>query len=671
MMRIVLVGLLSCCLQLTGWAQVYSETNSTLQQEWQAEERPELVEEEDIQQAIWQERRRYPLDINRADSMDWMEFGVLSSTQVHQILTYRSLFGRFIDVHELQAVPGISLPLLRMLRPWIYVASVDQTIQPVSVSHQLLLRLSGGTRSSGFQQQYGGLSMQAVLRYRFRSRDWQAGFLAEQDAGERWRKFGADFYSFFLSRQRPGSPVRWIIGDYQFSFGQGLLIGQQIGGNRSIYPEQLIRSPQGLEPYRGIGEFAFFRGVALRWRKHRNALDFFASYRKLDGSFQEDSTGFSSVSTLYTTGIRRTEGELARRGNLSLLTTGASWNRSFAGLTMGALWIRHQLGQYMQASDHPRNRYAFYGRVWMGTSLYARGEWRNWLYAAEWVWSSQRRMALQAAATWSLDRRFDLSVVFRHASPGYTAWFGQALSASSRFTNETGLLTAVVFRWSKRWESGFFVDRWQHPWMRYLAHFPSVGGQWQLQTVYRPKRSVQWTMVYRETERMESESGETPRLPLPQPVLQRQFRVALQVDEWVAWRWRIRGAWNQWRPRSGAVSESGLAWSAELRWQPPMKPWRVQFQWMSSRVSAYDARVYIQQADLPGLNQLAMLDQDGQSMALVIQYQFSGALRLNAMARRGHEATQIIDRERFILVGSDPSWFWRFQVLFSPGSRSD
>ena len=670
-MRVFVFVLIGVGFTLISRAQTVEESASLLQQEWQAEDRPELMEEEDIQQQVWQERRKHPLDINQADSLDWMELGLFQASQVKQILHYRAIFGRFLDIHELQAIPGIPVNTWRFLRPMLVVASVDQQIQPANVQHQLLVRLAGGTRATEYQRMYGGVAVQALVRYRVKSSHWQAGFLAEQDAGERWRRMGADFQSFFLSRQRPGSPVRWIIGDFQFSFGQGLLIGQQVGGNRSIYPEQLIRAPQGLMPYRGIGEFAFFRGAALRWRQKRSEWEGFVSYRRLDGTMQEDTLGFTTVSTLYTSGIRRTASERARRNNLGLWTTGLSYHRSSRGLTWGSLLLRHQLSESMQPANHPRNRYAFAGDHWLGISAYLRGEWRNVLYTAESVWSSRDRVAVQAMASWSLDRRLDLSVVFRHASPGYTAWFGQALSASSRFTNETGLLTALVFRWSKRWESGFFVDRWQHPWMRYLAHYPALGSQWQAQLAFKPKRNVQWLMVYRVTERLESESGDLPTLPQPFLIQQRQIRMALQVDEWAAWKWRIRGVWNRRKQAGSGIQDNGLAWSAELKWQPPRQRWRLHLQWVTSRVPSYQARVYLQQADLPGLNQLTMWDSDGRSAAMMLQYRISPSLQVFGLARYGTEFAQIAEQERFIRVVGQSTWFWRFQLQYSPSSRQE
>lgn len=650
-------------------AQSSTETQASIQQEWQAEDRPELVEEEDGQHVIWQERLRHPLNINRADSLDWIELGVLSPTQVHNILQYQRVFGLYLDVHELQAVPGISSALLKQLRAWIYVSAIDQQTQPEFVQHQLLLRWSGGTRATAFREEYGGWGVQGLLRYRFRARDWQAGFLAEQDAGELWRKTGADFYSFFVSRQRRGSPVRWVLGDYQFSFGQGLLIGQQVGGNRSVYPEQLIRAPQGLAPYRGAGEFAFFRGGALAWKSRWGEIESMVSYRRLDGSIQEDSSGFTSVGTLYTMGIRRTASERARRGSLGLFTTGLVWHQQYNGLVLGGLLLHHRLDRLLLPADHPRNRYAFRGNQWTGGSLYARGEWRNMLYVGEWVWSSNQRMAMQVAATWSVDRRLDISAVFRHASPGYTAWFGQALSASSRFTNETGLLLTGLVRWSKQWEFGFLVDRWHHPWMRYLVHYPTYGTQWQGQVVFRPKRSVQWMVVYRATQRFVSESGDEPILPLPQPVCQQQWRLGVQVDEWAAWRWRFRMVLNRWQRGELAEPLVGIAWAGELRWQPPRRGWRVHVQWTTSRVPDFNARVYLQQIDLPGLNQLAMLDGNSTNLNLVVHCRVARSVQLGLVARRSVDWAYEIGNQRITGDAAFHSWFWRLQLQLTPGAQ--
>ena len=50
--------------------------------------------------------RRNPLNMNTADENDLRELKILSGLQIANFISYRKLFGKFISIYELQAVPA-------------------------------------------------------------------------------------------------------------------------------------------------------------------------------------------------------------------------------------------------------------------------------------------------------------------------------------------------------------------------------------------------------------------------------------------------------------------------------------------------------------------------------------------------------------------------------------
>src|SRR5437763_14065768 len=54
-------------------------------------------------------RRKHPLDINSATESDLKRLHLLTEIQINNLIAYKKSFGKLIDIHELQSVPGWDL----------------------------------------------------------------------------------------------------------------------------------------------------------------------------------------------------------------------------------------------------------------------------------------------------------------------------------------------------------------------------------------------------------------------------------------------------------------------------------------------------------------------------------------------------------------------------------
>src|SRR4026209_1505215 len=66
--------------------------------------------------------RKNPVNLNTADENDLKELKILSGLQIANFISYRKLFGKFISVYELQAVPSWDIQTIRKLLPFITLA---------------------------------------------------------------------------------------------------------------------------------------------------------------------------------------------------------------------------------------------------------------------------------------------------------------------------------------------------------------------------------------------------------------------------------------------------------------------------------------------------------------------------------------------------------------------
>src|ERR1700733_4537238 len=63
----------------------------------------------------------HPLDLNTAEEKDLFNFQFLTRFQIDNFLQYRSLLGKFIDLHELQAIPGWDIYTIRSILSFVII----------------------------------------------------------------------------------------------------------------------------------------------------------------------------------------------------------------------------------------------------------------------------------------------------------------------------------------------------------------------------------------------------------------------------------------------------------------------------------------------------------------------------------------------------------------------
>jgi len=151
-----------------------------------------------------------PLNLNYAGEGELQELRLLSPVQIANLLSYRHLLGNFINIYELQAIPGWGVALLRRLKPYISVSTKVDAFRNIRdrLKNGENILLSRATRvvekSKGYLPDtatnfYPGSPQKILVRYQYRYKNLlQYGITAETDAGEQFFKGaqtnGFDFY---------------------------------------------------------------------------------------------------------------------------------------------------------------------------------------------------------------------------------------------------------------------------------------------------------------------------------------------------------------------------------------------------------------------------------------------------------------------------------------------
>ena len=277
----------------------------------------------------------HPINLNTATEEQLQALLILNSTQLFDLLKYRNESGPLLSIYELQVIESFTELTIRLLEPFVVVDDSNQNdwkglIKRViqEKNNYLVSRLertvetkAGYQETSTSSMQYAGPATKWYNRFRISSPgDFSFGLTAENDAGEKlqWnapkKQYTFDYLSIHAQVQNKGKLMNLIIGDYQAQFGQGLTLGGGFGmGKGSETITTMRRSNLGFIPYTSAIEFGFFRGSAASMQVNKNiTLHTFLSSLWRDGRVTMND-GNETVSSLFLTGMHRTESEIAGR----------------------------------------------------------------------------------------------------------------------------------------------------------------------------------------------------------------------------------------------------------------------------------------------------------------------------------------------------------------------
>lgn len=503
--------------------------------------------------------RTYPLDLNRAGETQLRELRLLDDRQIAALLRYRQQAGPLIALYELQAVPGFDLETIRRLLPFV---TIDGDLQDFQVplprlfrkgKNELFLRWQRILEAQrGYQPpppgtspaRYRGDPNYLYLRFRHRySNRLSAGFTAEKDRGEEFfggsNPQGFDFYSAHLYLRDYWRRLRTLaIGDFNVSFGQGLLLFSGFGAGKGSATTAIKRSGRPITPYASVNEAAFMRGAAatLAFGRHFEVTAF-ASSRRRDGNLAEADSSrsggpLSSITSLGSSGLHRTPGEIEDERVLRQRSAGGRlYYRGRRGhLAFNLLY--EQLDRELRPRPHLYNHFYFRGTSLLNGSLDYAAIHQNLHFFGETALDGDGSIATLNGLLIGLDRRADLALLFRHYPRHYTALNANPFGESSGGRNETGLYLGLEVRPARRWTLNAYFDAWRHPWLRFNADAPSRGWEFRSRLTYSRKRRLRAYLELRDEWKERNAphpAGPNDRL-IPHRLLQVRLHVAYHLS---------------------------------------------------------------------------------------------------------------------------------------------
>ena len=472
------------------------------------------------------EFRSQPLDINKATEQDLRDIILINDVQINNFLSYRANYGPFMDILELQAVPGFDLSTIKALRPFISTKGSTTTVRK-----RLADRLKAGKsvlflkwrrvleERKGFQDRldpnsgeqspapFAGRPDYLYTRYRFSAgRGLSFGFTLENDPGEPFfeginRRTGFDYQSLFIYAEDLSDRLKAVaLGDYTISFGQGLILHNGFGAGKSSLVMNLKKGGNTIRPYSSVNEFNFFRGGAATIQMSKTIdLTVFASYKKIDGTIDTIGLLDDEIFTSFTIdGLHRTENEISKKNNITQFNTGFTIAyRNNKNLKVGLNYLFNQFDTPLQRNVQLYNQFRFDGTHLSNASIDYSYRFQNFNFFGESAISENGGTANLHGVLATLDRHVDFSLLYRNFSRDYQVLNPNAFGESTLPINEEGIYFGSIIRPFPSWTISAYADLFRFPWLRFRADAPYQGSEYLVRLEYYKKRRFTAYLQYR------------------------------------------------------------------------------------------------------------------------------------------------------------------------------
>lgn len=615
-------------------------------------------------------RRNNPLNLNKASRSELESLNLLSDIQVNDFLNYRATYGDLIAPQELQAIPSFDLNTIIQLRAFVRVkGGVDDYQVPLlkmlsSGRNEILARYRRRLeRAKGFKEFTGfiiplddrpiefipnGNPFQGdrnAYYFRFKhtyENRLSYGITMEKDAGEDFFRGsnpqGFDFYSAHFHLKDYNNVIKDItIGDYNVSFGQGLILYTGFGRGKGTETMAIKRGRRTLKGYSSVNEVNFFRGAGITLNLHENIeATVFGSYRNRDGNLispvdtldlDDQITEFTS---LQTTGLHRLALEIDDENAIKQLVAGANIKYHRDRWHIGLNILHNRLDKPLTRSFQPYSQFYFKGDQLTNVSLDYSYIFQNINFFGETAISDNGAIATTNGVLFGLDRKVDLSILYRNFPRDYQALDANVFGESRTARNEQGLYLGAEIRPANRWKLQAYFDIYTHPWLQFNADAPSKGYDTQSRLTYFIKRKITAYLQVKYEVAEENLRGNDTKVDFLVPT--ETFRIRFQFENKLnrGIELRTRLAWG-FTKNNVNINERGVMMYQDLIYKPKSIPFSFTTRFAYFDTPSFNVRFYAYENDI--LNSFTVPPYYNRGTRFYFNLRFKGIRNLTMEAR--------------------------------------
>lgn len=457
----------------------------------------------------------HPINLNKTTKEELQQLHFLNAFQINKLLTHINKNGKLLSYLELQSITGFNTHTIKNLLPFISIRTEitsEQITRDISqhfiVRDQFYLQKQKGyIPDENGKIHYLGNSHRTYFKYRLKNQYLQAGITAEKDAGENFfgknQPYGFDFYSAHIQAKDIGRIKKVILGDYQLSFGQGLVMQPSMTFGKSSEVINIQKSGSLIKPHTSAAENLFFRGTAIQTKPLKNLdIILFASSHKVDANIIDTLDDNLVYSSIQGNGMHRTENELKDKNVVLQNHLGLHSNYNYHNLNLGISYYNTKIDGNHQKNISSYNQFDFTENNNQNIGTDYQLLYKNMNIFGEIARSKNGGTAHLNGVMIGLDKTISASLLYRKYSKDYQSEYANGFSERET-QNEEGIYLGLEFTPNHKFKIKAYADNYEFPWLRYGVNAPSKGNDYLLQANYRINRATKMYIRYKSEEKGE------------------------------------------------------------------------------------------------------------------------------------------------------------------------
>ena len=550
---------------------------------------------------------RHPLDLNAATREDFAQLRMLNSTQIESLIKHRILYGNYIALEELQT--ELDLNTIKKILPFV-------TVKGDFTDYQLPMRQWFGKGENALQTRwsrrletsvgfrygkYLGDPNDLYLRYRYHfGQRLSYGITLQKDPGEKIWSNSIDFMSahFFIADFNPVVKT-FCLGDFGVTMGQGLIHSDGFSIGKSALVLDIEKNESKLRQYASSNEINFMRGMATTIKiSPRNNLTVFASSKKEDATVKGifiDKTYEIIASTLQTSGLHRTAGEIKEKNAITHTTIGAVYEQR---INRGVINFNSEYNAYdIKVEPHTGkfDQYYFNGKTLLNFSIDYKYGYKNLQFFGETAMSDNKGWATINGVLWSVGKKLSFNVLHRYLTKDYQAVHAQAFVEGSHVQGENGIYLGASYILNKSITLSSYADYWHYGWYHYRVSNPSsFGYEYFLNANYQKGQTLAYFQMRVKMKQENSSGKDSLKLLLNKTHTQLRFQFQKPISK--NFEYRVRTEMSLY---SDALTfTKGFAVMGDLIWASKNKKFKFSGRVAYFNTPDYNTAIYAFENDL-------------------------------------------------------------------------
>ena len=428
---------------------------------------------EDIQEELM-EIAENPIDLNHTTADELSRLYFLSDEQIDAILLYQYKHP-FNDIYELQLIDCLKDYEIRNLLPFVEVEAKGERLEVKGkklyfrevfhyAKHEITLRADARNI-----EDYEGDPMYGKLRYRFNYQNRvMAGVTIGRTQGTTWENID---YGGFVELRDMGPMKRIVAGNYQASFGYGLVVGSPFKRGKTAYIQSTSTTEEGFKKFGSVGDsYNYFHGIGATAQVSK----------------------WADVSAFYS--LR--EGKEEWKHVVGVNATGR-WKQLKVGVT--AVEEIEVIDERLEVKGERLEAKGVIG-------VNARWNWGKVDIWGEVAGSKGEQWGIGGIAGIRYTPISDLNLraIYRYYSPEFDNAYANALCSWTRMKDEHGGYLGIEYNRLSNWQLSAFGDIWKSGFETMIQTDFVPQKDYRMHMRFRVKRkdekdtySLRWNMVYK------------------------------------------------------------------------------------------------------------------------------------------------------------------------------